>query len=45
MRIAIADLSLDRLFVVYPGATSFSIDENVEVIGAEELPARLTRLQ
>jgi predicted AAA+ superfamily ATPase len=44
MRIAIEDLSLAHLFVVYPGATSFALDTSIEVIAVADLPARLLRL-
>jgi predicted AAA+ superfamily ATPase len=44
MRIAIEDLSLAHLFVVYPGATSFALDTSIEAIAVADLPARLLRL-
>lgn len=44
MRIAIEDLSLAHLFVVYPGAASFALDTSIEVIAVADLPARLLRL-
>ena len=37
MRIALQDLGLSRLFVVYPGATSYTLDENIEVLSIREL--------
>ncbi len=45
MRIAIQDLSLGRLFVVYPGAVSFPMDEKIEAVAVVDLPARLARLR
>jgi predicted AAA+ superfamily ATPase len=44
MRIALADLALDRLFVVHPGQVSFPMAEKVEAVGINELPAWLSRL-
>jgi hypothetical protein len=32
MRIALADLELDRIHVVYPGEMTYSLAENIEVI-------------
>ena len=32
MRIALADLKLDQLFVLYPGDKSYSLAKKVEVI-------------
>jgi hypothetical protein len=43
MRIAMSDLQLDTLWVVYPGTGgSYSLGEGVEVIAVQELEARLT---
>jgi len=36
MRIALADLKLDQLFVVYPGEKKYSLGKNVEVIPLPE---------
>jgi predicted AAA+ superfamily ATPase len=44
MRIALADLRLSRLFVVYPGAESYALDEQIEVVSLVDLPRRLGRL-
>jgi predicted AAA+ superfamily ATPase len=41
MRIALADLKLDRLFVVYPGATGYRLATNVDVVPIARLPATL----
>jgi len=32
MRIALTDLKLDRLFVLYPGEKTYSLSKKVEVI-------------
>ncbi len=32
MRIAMTDLKLDKLFVVYPGEKSYSLAKNIEVL-------------
>jgi len=45
MRIAIENLSLEHLFVVVPGASSFSFDKQIEVVAVTDLPARLARLR
>lgn len=45
MRIAIEDLSLARLFIVYPGAESFPLEKKTEVVAVADLPARLARLR
>jgi predicted AAA+ superfamily ATPase len=41
MRIALADLKLDRLFVVYPGDRRYALADNVEVVPARELAVPL----
>lgn len=41
MRIALADLRLDRLFVIYPGDRRYALADNVEVIPARELATPL----
>ena len=45
MRIALGDLRLERLFVVYPGTESYSLDDRVEVVPIEALPGRLSRIE
>ena len=37
MRNALADLELDRLYVVHAGAHRFALDERITAIGAVEL--------
>ncbi|MBM3878371.1 MAG: ATP-binding protein [Verrucomicrobia bacterium] len=37
MRIAMADLKLERLWVVYPGKTGYPMDENIECVSLAEL--------
>jgi hypothetical protein len=32
MRIALSDLKLDRLYVLYPGDKAYSLAKNVEVV-------------
>ena len=44
MRIALEDLSLARLLVVYPGPKSFPLDAKIEAVAVSDLPARLARL-
>jgi predicted AAA+ superfamily ATPase len=44
MRIAMADLRLDELFVVYPGRASFPMGEKVEAVAIAKLPERLASL-
>jgi len=45
MAIALDDLKLDRLLVVYPGETSYRLRPNVEVVAFRELTSRLRTLQ
>lgn len=44
MHIAHEDLKLQRLFVVYPGAKSWMMDERTEAISILDLPSRLKSL-
>jgi predicted AAA+ superfamily ATPase len=44
MKIALEDLNLVRIYVVCPGATSYLLDERIEVVGIQHLPARLAHL-
>lgn len=44
MRIALDDLKLETLFVVYPGSRCFFLDDKIEAVGLPELPARLNGL-
>ena len=39
MRTALADLGLERLFIVYPGDEGYPLDERIEVVPAARLPA------
>ena len=44
MRVALDDLKLERLFVIYPGDKDYALDDNIEVLalsGVEKLPASL----
>jgi len=45
MHIAIEDLALDRLLVVYPGSKSFSLGKQTEAVAIADLPGRLLRLR
>ena len=44
MRVALADLGLARLFVVYPGTQSYSLEGRIEALAARDLSARLGAL-
>jgi len=37
MRVAISDLQLDALYIVYPGRKSYRIDETVSALSVTEL--------
>jgi hypothetical protein len=37
MRVAIEDLGLDRLEVVYPGRNSFPLDEHIHAMAIDDL--------
>lgn len=39
MRVALADLNLAHLWVVYPGAERYVLDERITVVPAREIPA------
>ncbi len=43
MHIALRDLKLDQLFVVYPGGQSFPLGPKAELVGIRDLPTRLER--
>jgi predicted AAA+ superfamily ATPase len=43
MHIALRDLKLDQLFVVYPGSQSFSLGSKAELVAFRDLLARLER--
>ena len=45
MRIAVTDLRLSRLFVVYPGAKSYPVGDDIEVLSIFDLPTRLAVLK
>lgn len=44
MKIALEDLKLAQLFVVYPGATSYALHEKIEVVSIADLAKRLRGL-
>jgi len=43
MRIALTDLKLDRLLVVYPGEQRYALDDRVDVVPLAQLVARSDR--
>jgi predicted AAA+ superfamily ATPase len=43
MRVALSDLALDALYVVYPGSRRYRLDRRVEVVPLAELPSTLAR--
>lgn len=43
MRVAIEDLRLDRLWIVYPGKRSFPLDDRIEVLSILDLPKTVGR--
>jgi hypothetical protein len=45
MRVALADLELDQLWVVYPGRRSFPLDDRIEAVALHDLSERLAILQ
>lgn len=44
MHIALQDLKLKRLFVVYPGKKFYPLDDSVEVVSVQDLPGKLATL-
>ncbi len=44
MRIALADLGLHRIFVVYPGKKSYALDDTIRLLSILDLPAQLAAL-
>jgi len=44
MRIAMADLRLERLFVVFPGDRPYALDEKIDAVPLVRLPAQLAGL-
>jgi hypothetical protein len=43
MHMAMQDLKLDQMFVVYPGGQSLKLADKVELISIKHLPERLKR--
>ena len=43
MRVAISDLGLERLFVVYPGQEAYGLDSRIEVLPVGDVPSLLER--
>lgn len=44
MRVALSDLALERLFVVFPGVRSLPLDEHVEALALSDLPVRMKQI-
>lgn len=44
LHVALADLKLDRAWIVYPGKGQYGVHEKVEVLPLEEVPERLALL-
>jgi hypothetical protein len=44
MRIALSDLGLAKLFVVYPGPESYPLDDRIEALSIHDLPVRARAL-
>ena len=44
IRVVLADLNLERLFVVFPGERGFPLDEKTEAVPLTQLSKRLTGL-
>lgn len=38
MRIALADLGLEHLWIVYPGREGYELDERISVLPLKEIP-------
>ena len=45
MKVALEDLSLEHLWVVYPGQESYRLDERITAIAIQELPEMVLRLR
>lgn len=44
MTVAVNDLKLEKLFVIYPGKLNYSLDDKIEAVGIENLPTALTEV-
>jgi hypothetical protein len=44
MRIAVSDLGLARLAVVFPGSQSFPLGDKIEAVAARDLPGYLATI-
>lgn len=44
LHVALADLSLDRAWIVYPGSQRYTVHKKVEVLPLAEVPSRLASL-
>ncbi len=45
MRVALKDLGLEHLWVIYPGAERYVLDERITVVPAREIPGLLVELK
>ena len=45
MRIALDDLKLDRLWIIYPGEHQYPVDEKLEVWPLQQIPDLAAMLQ
>ena len=45
MRVALADLALDRLWIVYPGAEAYDLDDRIEVLPVADVPRLAASLE
>ena len=44
MRVAMTDLKLERLWIVYPGSRNFPLDDRIEAVALTELPLAIANL-
>ena len=45
MHVALQDLHLAHLWVIYPGAERYTLDDRITVVPAREIPALAEELQ
>ena len=45
MRVAISDLELEHLWIVYPGAEAYALDDKLSVLPARDIPSLAEQLQ
>ncbi len=44
MRVAISDLQLSHLWIVYPGSEAYELDNQISVLPIRKIPAQLDRM-